>query len=239
MSSVAAVSNHEVLIQEFCEGLDMLEKEKRRILRKMNRSRMATNPNKYNLDGTIQAGNKDKWNRSKRYWKLLFELKEINRKLAAVRKIMHNKLANQILEMGNTLFCEKMNYKGLQKTKFGKRMGYKAPSMFLSILDTKLTHQGKKIDYTNTWTAKASQYCPFSNTYVKKKLSQRFHITPDGVKIKRDCFSTWLIKNINSAKDKINRKKCLSDFLSFYENYKRTELILRSLDKELISSIGL
>jgi hypothetical protein len=34
----------------------MLEKEKRRILRKMNRSRMATNPNKYNLDGTIQIG---------------------------------------------------------------------------------------------------------------------------------------------------------------------------------------
>ena len=81
ISTLAAVSDKEVMIEEFCEGLDMLEKEKRMILRKMDRSRRATNPNKYNSDGTIKKGNKDKWIRSKRYWKRLFELKEICRKL--------------------------------------------------------------------------------------------------------------------------------------------------------------
>ena len=52
----------------------MLEKEKRILMRKMDRSRRVTNPNKYNPDGTIKQGNKEKWIRSKRFWELLFEL---------------------------------------------------------------------------------------------------------------------------------------------------------------------
>jgi hypothetical protein len=55
------------MIEEFCEGLDMLEKEKRILLRKMDRSRRATNPNKYHPNGTIKQGNKEKWIRSKHY----------------------------------------------------------------------------------------------------------------------------------------------------------------------------
>ena len=238
ISTLAAVSDQEVMIEEFCEGLDMLEKEKRLILRKMDRSRRSSNSNKYNSDGTIKKGNKEQWIRSKRYWKLLFELKEICRKLAAKRKIMHNQMANQVLAMGNVIYCEKMNYKGLQKTKFGKRIGYKAPSKFLTIINTKLSYQGKTIQYINTWKVKASQYCPFSNQYVKKKLSQRFHITPEGLKIQRDCFSAWLIKNVNKAKTEVNRQKCLENFDSFYQAYKKTEEHLRSQNKTYISSIG-
>ena len=168
----------------------------------------------------------------------MFELKEICRKIAVKRKIMHNMLANQILRMGNVIYCEKMSYKGLQKTKFGKRIGYKAPSSFLETINTKLSYQGKTIQYVNTWTVKASQYCPLSNTYQKKKLAQRFHKTPEGVKIQRDCFSAWLIKNVNKAKNKVNRKKCLETYETFYQAYKKTESSLRSSNKKIISSIG-
>ena len=238
ISTLAVVSEHEVMIEEFCEGLDMLEKEKRLILRKMDRSRRLSNSNKYNMDGTIKKRNKEQWIRSKRYWKLLFQLKEIHRKLAAKRKIMHNQMANQVLAMGNVIYCEKMNYKGLQKTKFGKRIGYKAPSKFLTIIDTKLSYQGKTIEYINTWKVKASQYCPFANQYVKKKLSQRFHITPEGIKIQRDCFSAWLIKNVNKEKTEVNRQKCLETFDSFYQAYQKTVEHLRSQNKTYISSIG-
>ena len=188
ISTVAAVSDTEVKIEEFCEGLDMSENEKWLILRKMDRSRRATNPHKYNKDGTIKKGNKEKWIRSNRYWNLLFELKEICRKIAAKRKIMHNMLANQVLRMGNVIYCEKMGYKGLQKTKFGKRIGYKAPSSFLKTINTKFSYQGKTIEYVNTWTVKASQYCPLSNTYQKKKLSHRFHMAPEGSKYNEIVF---------------------------------------------------
>ncbi|WP_342043386.1 transposase [Bacillus sp. OTU2372] len=238
ISTIAAVSDKEVMIEEFCEGLDMLEKEKRRIFRKMDRPRRATNPNKYNENGTIKRGNRDKWICSKHYWKQLFKLKENCRKIASVRKIMHNKLANTILKMGNQVYFEKMNYKELQKTKFGKRIGYKAPSMFLSIINKKLSYQGLKIEDVNTWGVKASQYCHMLIDYQKKKLSQRFHILPDGTKIQRDCYSAWLIKNVNKAKNKVNRKKCITEYFSFLENYKKTEEFLRSLNKKFISSNG-
>ena len=83
-------------------------------------------------------------------------------------------LANKVLKMGNIIYCEKMGYKGLQKTKFGKRIGYKAPSSFLSIINTKLSYQGKKIEYVNTWKVKASQYCPLANEYRRKSCLNVF-----------------------------------------------------------------
>ena len=105
-------------------------------------------------------------------------------------------------------------------------------------MNTKLSYQGKIIQYVNTWKVKASQYCPFSDQYMKKKSSQRFHIAPEGLKIQRDCFSAWLIKNVNQAKTEVNRQKCLENFESFYQAYKRTEEHLRSQNKTYISSIG-
>ncbi|MBT2722608.1 transposase [Bacillus sp. ISL-46] len=237
ISTIAVISDKEVIIEEFCEGLDMLEKKKRLILRKMDRSRRATNPNKYNPNGTIKKENRDMV-RSKRYWDLLLELKEIGRKIAAIRKIMHNRMANHVLKMGNTIFCEKMNYKGLQKARYGKRIGYKAPSLFLKILNTKLTYQDKEIEFVNTWTVKASQYCHVLNSYSKKNLSQRFHLLPDGTKIQRDCYSAWLIKNVNKGKNKVSRKKCMEQFDSFLVIYKKTEATLRSSNRKIISSIG-
>ena len=110
--------------------------------------------------------------------------------------------------------------------------------MFLRIVNTKLSYQGKEVEYVNTWTVKASQYCHVLDDYQKKKLSERFHVLPDGTKIQRDCYSAWLIKNVNKAKDKVNREKCSNDYLSFFENYKKTEETLRSLNKKFISSIG-
>jgi hypothetical protein len=140
--------------------------------------------------------------------------------------------------MGNVIYVEKMNYKGLQKGWFGKRIGYKAPSMFLAILDTKLGYHGEHLRYVNTWKVKASQFDPHSNQYEKKRLSQRFHITGQGHKIQRDCFSAFLLKHVNKTRTKVDRKKCLSAFPAFYEKYQSMVATIQSLDKKWISSIG-
>ena len=121
---------------------------------------------------------------------------------------------------------------------FGKRIGIKAPSLFLSILNRKLGYLGKKLNVVNTWTVKASQYCPISDTYVKKLLSLRFHTLPNGRKIQRDIFSAWLIKNVNGSLSKVNREKCLKEFDSFYKKYKTIEVKMRTSKKEHIASIG-
>jgi hypothetical protein len=81
----------------------------------MDRSRRATNPNKFNEDGTIKKNNRDNWVYSNRYNKIKLKRKELFRKQKELRKQSHEKLANKILTLGNKIYVETMNYKGLQK----------------------------------------------------------------------------------------------------------------------------
>jgi len=46
------------------------------------------------------------------------------------------------------------------------------------------------------------------------------------------------IKNVNKAKTEVNRQKCLENFDSFHQAYKKTEEHLRHQNKKYISSIG-
>ncbi len=143
-------------ILELADRINNIEKEKRKILRKLDRSRRATNRNNFNLDRTIkkQGNKKVWWIRSNRYIKLQQNLKELYRKQKDIRKYQHEKLANEIISLGDNIYVEKMNFSGLQKRskktelnekgkfkrkkRFGKSLGNKAPSMFLEILERKL-----------------------------------------------------------------------------------------------------
>ncbi len=57
-STLAAVSETEALIEVFCPSVSFLSEKIRRISRAMDRSRRATNPDKYNPDGTVKKGPK-------------------------------------------------------------------------------------------------------------------------------------------------------------------------------------
>lgn len=146
---------YDVKLLELAPEVNNMEKEKRILLRKSDRQRRDNNPDKYNRDGTIKQGNRNKWIKSNRYIKTQNQLKEIQRKQASLRKQSHEKLANYILGLGDKIYVEDMNYKGLQarakkttvnketgkynkKKRFGKSLANKAPAMFLTILDNKL-----------------------------------------------------------------------------------------------------
>ena len=159
----------------------------------MDRSRRFTNPNNYNVDGTInkQGNKKLKWNKSNHYIKYQNELKELYRKQANIRKYQHECLANYIISLGNKVYVEKMNFAGLQKRaintekndkgkfkrkkRFGKSLANKAPSMLLTIINRKLAYYGEKLIEIDTINAKASQFNHFDGTYTKKTLSQRWN----------------------------------------------------------------
>lgn len=237
ISTLAIVSDNKVNLIEFCNELENIDKEKRILQRKLDRQRRANNPNKYNENGTINTKNKDKWKFSNKYRRTRNKLRELQRKLAAKRKLEHEKLANIILQQGNNVKVETMNYKGLQQSKFGKRLGLKAPSMFLEILNRKLKYQKKELIKINTWKVKASQYNPYDDTYKKKSLSQRWQQWNENIKIQRDIFSAWLIKNVDDTLEKIDRQKCLDEFNQFYTNYLIEENRLKQCNN-LISSIG-
>lgn len=232
-STIAYSSSTDVKILELADRVQNIEDEKRRLLRKMDRSRRATNPNNYNEDGTIkkQCNKKMVWNKSNHYVKCQNKLKELYRKQVDVRKYQHECLANQIISLGDNIYVEKMNFQGLakrsikteknengrfkRKKRFGKSIGNRAPSMLLGIIDRKLSYYGKRLIKIDTWSAKASQFNHFDGTYNKKKLSQRWNDF-NGVKVQRDLYSAFLIMNTADDLKSFDIDKCNERFNNFY-----------------------
>jgi hypothetical protein len=227
--TIAIVSSVDVKLLELADRVNNIEKEKRRILRYMDRSRRANNPDNFNEDGTIKKG-KLKWVKSNRYIKVQNKLRELYRKQADVREYQHQLLSNYILSLGNKIKVEEMNFKGLQKRskktekndkgkfkrkkRFGKSLANKAPAKLLTILDNKLKYFGEKLIKVNTKELKASQYNHLNCRYNKKKLSQRWNDL-NGIKIQRDLYSAFLIQHVNDNLCNINQEECKRDFERF------------------------
>ena len=230
--TIAYSSKTDVKIYELADRVQNIENQKRILLRKLDRSRRACNPNNYNEDGTIkkQGNKKVTWVKSNHYIKIQNQLKELYRKQADIRKLQHEILANEILEQGDNIYVETMNFVGLQKRsnqttvnekgrcnkkkRFGKSLANKAPSMLLSIIDRKLKYHGKQLIKIDTWSVKASQYNHFDETCKKKKLSNRWN-NFDGIKVQRDMYSAFLIMNVNPDLKSINKEQCDKTFNKF------------------------
>jgi hypothetical protein len=253
--TIAISSEKEVKLLELAPQINNIEIEKRKSLRKLDRQRRVNNPNKYNTDGTIKRGNRDKWIKSNNYIKTQHELREIQRKQADIRKQSHNILANYILSLGNRILVEEMNYKGLQsrakettinkkgkfnkKKRFGKSLANKAPSMLLTIIDNKLKWHGEKLLKINTKKIKASQYNHIEDKYIKKKLSARWNDFGE-FKIQRDIYSAFIIQNVIGNKlDTINKKNMIEIFDKFKTLHDIEIQRIKNSKSKLISSMGI
>lgn len=250
--TIAVASHTEVKLLELAPSVCNIEKEKRYLQRKLDRSRRANNPNKYNLDGTIKKGNKEKWVRSKNYLKTLAKYKEIHNKMARKRKQDHEKMANYILTLGDEIKVETMNFKGLmkrakettinentgkfnRKKRFGKSISNKAPSMLLSILERKLTYQGLVLYKQNTWELKASQYNHVTDSYTKKTLNVRWKDI-GGYKIQRDLYSAYLLQH-TCNENTYDKESLVQHFEHFVQLHNQEIKRLESLCNNL-SSMG-
>lgn len=228
--SIAIVSNTDIKLLELADGVNNIEKEKRKLLRYMDRSKRANNPNNFNINNTIKHGVKLTWIKSKRYKKSQNKLKELYRKQADIREYQHQQMSNYILSLGDKFYVEDMNFKGLQhrskktekndkgrfkKTKrFGKSLANKAPSKLLTLIENKLKFFSKELIRVNTREVKASQYNHLNSKYNKKKLSQRWDDL-DGIKVQRDIYSAFLIQHVNDDFSSINQNDCNKDFKEF------------------------
>lgn len=186
-------------------------------------------------------------------------MRDIQSKIARIRKQSHEELANYILSLGNIIKVETMNYQGLQKRvkettinektgkfnkkkRFGKSLANKAPSMLLEIINRKLKYENLWLFKINTTKVKASQYNPFTNEYVKKKLSQRWNDF-DNCKIQRDLMSGLIIKNViiddKMKLDTVDRNKLLEEFDTFKILHDIEIERIKNSSNKLISSMGI
>jgi hypothetical protein len=235
--TIAYSSDHNCKLYELAPRVRNIENEERRLLRYMDRSKRIMNPNNFNKNGTIKRGIKLEWSYSNEYIKAKNMLKELYRKQADIRKQDHNIMANEIIGQTDMVLVEKMNFKGLQKRakntttnektgkfnkkkRFGKSLANKAPAMLMTIIKNKLKAKGGIFLEVNTFKVKASQYNHLNGEYNKKKLNQRwnyFNYNNEDIKIQRDLYSSYLIKNVNSDLETINNDKCIEGFEKFLE----------------------
>src|SRR5260370_19982104 len=101
----------------------------------MDRQRRAANPENYEAKGRNRSTGKNKrhWKASRSYEKPRRRKAAKERALAAYRKSLHGRKVHELVAVGNTIFLEKISYKGWQK-QYGKSVGLRAPGMFVEQL---------------------------------------------------------------------------------------------------------
>ena len=191
-STIAAVAAEDATLEGFCPSVIEPWKATRRVLRAMDRSRRATNPDTFDAKGRVRKGAR-KWQRSHRYRVLAAKRRERDRRLAAERKRSHGELANRLLGQGSTIKTEKLSYRSFQKN-FGRSVKVRAPGMFVSTLRRKAEGAGGGMVEIKTRTTRLSQFDHTTGQYIKKPLSLRVHVFGDGetAPLQRDLYSAFL-----------------------------------------------
>ena len=251
--SAAVASENRCILTALNDGVTDYTAQIARINRAMDRSRRSMNPGNYNPDGTVKRGCKY-WVFSAGYRTLQRMKRSLERKQAASLKDHHEHLANEILSLGDDVYTEDMNYRGLQrrakettinsrgkfsrKARFGRSLKNGAPAMLLSMIDRKLRYEGKALHKVNTRAFRASQYNHVTDDYVKKRLSKRYN-TINGRWVQRDLYSAFLLMNSADDLESTDRSLCIKTYGTFLENHDRCISDLQNSNCKLLSSFGI
>ena len=250
--TIAYVSDGEAVLQELADQVNDIEREKRILQRKLDRSRRATNPENYAPDGTIKRGVKLTRNKSKRYLGTQHQLANLLRKQADIRKRQHNDLANHLLSLGDRFYVEDMEWPMLthraketeisektgkykRKKRFGKSVGNKAPATLIKMLDLKLQSRGLPEATKVPLNVKASQYNHLLDEYHKKGLGERWNHMPDGRLIQRDLYSAFLLRHMNAGNDAFDKEALNRDYPQFVVLHDQCIEDLKNAPKTLAS----
>lgn len=231
--TIAYTSDSEVGLKNLAErgsSISVNERKERLIYRAMDRSRRATNPQNYNLDGTIKKGKKI-WKNSNRYRKLKAKHKELCRINSVNRHLSINEDVNHIRSLGNIFVTEPKNSKSLQKRakkttvnekgkinrkkRFGKSIQNRCPGYFQAQIKRRFSNSnGAYIEVSKDY--RASQYDHTLDNYIKKKLSDRIYKLSDGTLVQRDWYSSYLLYCIDITTREIDKNKCIENFNKQY-----------------------
>jgi len=194
-SSVAVVGDRAANLVRLAPSVEQPWKEIRRLQRRLDRSRRATNPDCFNADGTWKGGAKFTV-RSKRYEAARKELAETERVLAERRRRDHGRLCNHVLAQGNIIQAESLSYKAFQRA-FGRSVKVRAPGSLVTQLARKAESAGGKLVGLDTWKLRLSQFDHLTATYQKKQRNDRWHLLGDGSgMVQRDIYSAFLAKHV-------------------------------------------
>ena len=241
VSTIASVSDTKCILRELAPKCKDYNKQISKLQKQIDKSIRTTNPNKFNDDGTIKKGSKGKFVYTKHCKYLKRKLRVLYRKKSAYTKCKHNELANMILNNTKKVNIEDMNFKALakrsksterqekisivngkeihkykKKKRFGKSINDRSPGLFIKLLEKKCSRYNIQFNKINTKKVKASKYNHLTNKYEEHKLSERTKLIGTNL-VQRDLYSAYIIKNVKSDLESVNKNKLKRDFNKFLE----------------------
>jgi hypothetical protein len=201
-------------LEQFCSELEPKAARKRRLQRKLDRQRRAGNPANFDEKGRVkkkaEGGGKLSWQESQGYKQTRRKLANADRSVAAQRKSLHGRLANEIARDSNIILTEKLSYKAFQK-QYGRSVGLRAPGRFIEKMRRTVERTAGTCLEFPTRTTRLSQVCHHCGTLAKKKLSQRWHKCECGIgPIQRDVYSAWLASHVSPIEQTLSSAQCLA-----------------------------
>jgi hypothetical protein len=166
----------------------------RRLQRRMERQRRASNPEHYDERGRVKKRGKGAkgWKQSRGYQATRRRKADRERRMAAHRKSLHGQLVHQIVAVGHTVSTEKISYRGWQK-RYGRSVGLRAPGMLIDQLRRTVASTGGTLLEVPTSSMKLSQYCHGCGQTLKKPHAPRWHQCPCGIgPVQCDLYSAFL-----------------------------------------------
>lgn len=239
------------------------ERKEQLLSRALGRSRMINNQQNYE-NGKIKKGKK-KWHKTKNYIRKQKEHQKLCRANALSKKYAIHELVNRSRTYANELVIEPSNFNALKKKakvsketektkeittkdgkkitikkktrrkRFGKSVNRRSPGYMHSRLVSLFTSTGGTCIIVKN-TVKASQYDHKLDQFIKKKLSQRFHIFIDGTKVQRDIYSAFLLYCVDEFGEKIERQRCLDFFNKFYLMFLELEDTIKKEKRQICNS---
>lgn len=250
-STIAAVSEADVLFKELNDGIDSIDREIKCLNRKADRQRRANNPDNYNENGTIKKDSRNfhkKWKVSHNQKLTYDKIKELYQKRSNKLSQFQNQLANEIVAMGNEIVIETMNFKALQKKakktekskktgrykkkkRFGKSISIHAPSQLVGKVKQRLAYFGGTLLEIKTTQMRASQYNHITGEYMSSDLNKRWKELIPNLCVQRDLYSAFLLFNAEDE-ETIDDKLCMQTFDKFYDSHNRLIDELKQQKKE-------
>lgn len=254
--TIAVCSETHAFLEVLAERVQTNHTRMIQLQRRMDASRRATNPDNYNPNGTIKRGVRLRWHYSKAYRRLAGQVRELQRKNADIRKYSHYVLAARILALGDEVFVEHMQFRGLaarakettrnekgafnKKKRFGKSIANRAPKTFLTLLDQKLQqYAGTELHEVDTKQYRASQFDHTDRQYHKKTLSTRMFPLAGGDTVQRDLYSAFLLMNPNDTLTAPDGDACDRFFPTFLRLHGQAIDTIKANRSMTVSSFGL
>lgn len=241
VSTMTAYNGRKLEFLELTKNVGQYTKEILHLQRVYDHKLRVNNPDCFHEDGTFIKGSRIHC--TKGMLQTTMKLKAAYRKRSEYVKQSNGYDTNRLIESGNQVILEPMNYSALVKRskklerqekistirdkqgneksvrKYKRRKRFvqsvliHSPATFISTLTAKAYKYGGSVEEVNIRTYRASQYDHSNNTYEKHELSERYR-NVGGFLVQRDCYSAFLLYHKKDP-DHVDRASCKQDFRNF------------------------